>query len=627
MDIGTIILEKVIEKAIDSVEKLFQHSINTDKKPGENFDSKIRQGLQLQTQKSIVFCKNLSLFKTVEIKDIETSTVELLIENQCRHFFNSSNKTKPVSEDDLLNDTSNHLILGDPGSGKTTTVKRLVKNVFDTLFSDKTEFFPFSYPIVVKLGEIKRTENLSIHLCKELGISYETKESRREIEEEVYHYNEIEGKSTQEIIVKEEIIQEYTIGGFSIENAVGMVINDIQVILFLDGLDEVHHEIKSKVFREIIEISSILTNAKIIITSRYLSDIQTFKNFQKNEIKPLSKDQTRALASLWLNKPDIFFSKLESRPYKDLIDRPLFLYLLLILYNTNNNELPEVAHDVYRRIILLVIKEWDEDREYRTTRYSKYKQFDAFKKEDFLSELAFHLTYEQGIKKTFTSNQLLSAYLNIYHRYRQLDKNDAGGVIGDIETHNGLITKQYDNEYEFSHLSLQEYLCAKYLLTIPISRNHFNYLDIAPSPLAIAVVLSPRPSEWFSTLILNNINEIQVHRQLNGEKIYEFIDRLLVEQVTFPAPSIDLGFACLYLITKFSINVAIMSQLNKFINIKYVHESILDSLLRYKIDYKNNKIIYLKIRRTDVGDLYINIPKEISMAEKLYSSFDLSGLR
>lgn len=624
MNFNEIVIEKFVEV---TVEKAFSFFINmlSNKETGSDlisFKKDLSAGLQLQTTKALKFCSNISIFKMSDASETSSCTIELLLKNQGRHFYN--NKGKQVTEKELLSDNNNHIILGDPGAGKTTTIKRLLQSTFDILFSDNTDDFSYSFPIIIRLGEIRKSESLLTFLCKELGIQYDTIEKKIEYDDIEEIYSPVH---KQLIVKKTKIEREYKIGQFSIENAIANYLNEMNAILFLDGLDEVHYELKDIVDGEIKRISYLLNNSKIIITSRYIADINTFKQFKKNEIVPLSLNQSKAIAAIWLENTDLFFAKLNSRPYCDLKDRPLFLSLLLILFKNNNEELPEQAIDVYRQIILLLIKEWDEDKEYKTYRYSKYKLFDTYKKEDFLAEIAFYLTYELKVKKIFNEKQLEYAYFHIYRRYPQLMENDAKSVIEDIESHNGLIIKSFGDAFEFSHLSLQEYLCAKYLLSIPISKKYYNYLNIYPAPLAIANVLSPMPNEWFAMLFLNNIKEIQVGRQLEADSVYQFIDRLLSERITFPMPSDELGFATLYLLFKFYSNGELMNLLNRFIRVKFVMESLAMALRKYEVLANSHGYMDIELKRDALTNLYIDVPQSGKLKANIYNSINLPSIR
>lgn len=620
-----VLVEKIIEKILDKSLSFFNDAIFKGKSGNSQFQNDLHTGLKIQTNKSLNFSKNLPLFRTPDTRQTESCTIELMIRNQYRHFTNPSTSNNDITERDLLADEHNHIILGDPGSGKTTTIKRLIQRTFEILFSETSDDFPYSFPIIIRLGEIKRGDTLLTHFCKELGIGYETIENRIEYEE----VQDVYDPEYKQVVVKmTKVIPEFKIGNLSIENAIGDYLNGIRAILFLDGLDEIHYELKDAVFDEIKRISNLVTEAKIIIASRYPSDIKTFKRFKKNEILPLSEEQSRDIAGFWVDNVNRFFNKLSLRPYKDLADRPLFLYLLIVLFNNNNEELPEQAIDIYRQIVLLVIKEWDEEREYKTSRYSKYKQFDTYKKEDFLSELAFQLMYKFNARKVFTEDQLENAYLQIYHRYPQLTGKDVEGVVEDIEAHNGLVVKSFGKQFEFSHLSLQEYLCAKFLLSIPFSKAHFDYLNIAPAPFAVANVLSPAPAEWFSMLFLHNIKEIGVARQLRGDKAYEFIDRLLVERVVFPRPCEELGFATLFLMSKFYKAKDMLAIIDKFVsNVKYVKESIMKALLKYDTFREGSEYIRLELKKGVDTDLYINVPASGCIKKQFYNALNMKSIR
>ena len=129
-------------------------------------------------------------------------------------------------------------------------------------------------------------------------------------------------------------------------------------------------------------------------------------------------------------------------------------------------------------MIHLLLKEWDAERGIR--RASKYSGFDADKKAEFLSAIAYYLTY--GIRgKTFSEEDLIGAYENVYKPFN-LPKGEAAEVAREIESHTGIIMAGQKGRYEFCHLSLQEYLAANYIVRAPI-KSVGLHISLATLPL------------------------------------------------------------------------------------------------------------------------------------------------
>ena len=189
-----------------------------------------------------------------------------------------------------------------------------------------------------------------------------------------------------------------------------------------------------------------------------------------------------------------------------------------------------------------------------------------------------------------------------------LFRSDAKDVVRDIEAHNGLIIELYNNKFEFSHLSIQEYLSAKYILSIPISRKHYELFNKYTAPLAIATVLSPRPEEWFSALFLYHIDEIRLQYQIDSNKIFEYLNRLIVEKVHFSKSTVELGFAMIYLFFKYSKTKA-LSKLIEFSETRFVKESIHLGSQYYNIERYAGQF-HFKINSKIISDMHIKYPEE-----------------
>ena len=385
MDTEEVLVTKLIEMTIEKGVSFFTQFLKKSKSSLDLSISTITTGSTIHIKKSYNFARSISVYKLNDKLDLIENSIQLKIGNQDRRFYSRSQE-KSLEEIDLLLDQNHHIILGDPGAGKTTTLKRLVNKFYQIIFSDKSEITRYTFPIVVRLSEIKIEENLLIHLCHQLGILYEA--NRKEIPytetEDVYEDyfdHKLKENITRKRQIKKDkvtIIYEYKIGNYPLKFGLSEYLDNMNCILFFDGLDEINYQLKETVFNEIKDLSNTLRNSKIILTARYLQEIPSFKQFNVNEIKPLDNNQKKEIARLWLRETELFFKKLNLLPYKDIADRPLFLTFLLRLFNVNNDELPEQAVDVYRQIILLAIREWDYDKEQDIRRYSKYKSLFKF---------------------------------------------------------------------------------------------------------------------------------------------------------------------------------------------------------------------------------------------------------
>lgn len=616
-----ILTKLVLTKSLDSIVGGIK-SIGGSKEITKNDINKIQKSLSLQLNKSNSFCKHLTVFRKPDKTDIETNTLELKLQEQDRRF-QASNSGNEFTEDDILNSDTHILILGDVGSGKTTTLKRLCNTHIKLLFEEIAHEKIRQFPLVIKVGDLSPIDNLYTFICKSLGISYQRTEVIEPYTVQVIEQVEELGEDGEKHLVdKEKEIQksrisyEYTIESNDITLGLPIILNELGCTIFIDGIDEAHSDIRNSFFTELNILSQSLFNSKIIATCRYLSETSSFKSFNHCEIKSLTPNQKIEIVKKWIENPSDFFQRLALKKYKDLTDRPLFLHFLVILYKNNNSQLPEQSLDIYRDIVQLVIKLWDDDKNLSIFRYTKYKSFNSNKKEDFLSELAYELTYNQNVIKSFSRAQLRVAYRKIYKRFTGLKYDDAKEVINDIESHNGLVIELYNNKFEFSHLSLQEYLAASYIVKIPFDRGHYGLLNTYPSPLAIANVISPRPDKFFSLLFLQHYGEIRNKYNFEESKIKEFLDRLLSEGIIFPEPSLELGLSLVYIFSLCN-SLEINSSIQRLFKLKYAKESLLktSTVLKYKkIGSNINFQMSSKIRT----DLKIQFPEKGEFHKTFY---------
>lgn len=393
----------------------------------------------------------------------------------------------------------NALILGDPGAGKTTTLKHICHSMLndDCLFKD------FNYPILIELRDTNH-QNSSTFIFSELldifGLDFKKKTGISELTSNAYE------------VFTEKIALQF--------------LESQKVILILDGFDELPtQEAKNNLLKNLKTLSTSLDNSRVIITSRG-SDFQyDIPGLIEYEIAPLTYDQIKSFSIKWLGNTkdgENFFEEIKKTTYFDASIRPLTIAHLCAIYE-RTGEIYDKPSEVYRKIVQILLEDWEEQRSIK--RYSNYSKFSIEKRYDFLSRLAFELTVKTSSSR-FNKHVIAKSAKDISAEFG-LKKTNIIKVIQDLESHTGLILQSGSDSFEFAHKSIQEYLSARYIRSLPNLPSDKICFQI-PHEMAITVALNSSTEYLIELYKQRLVNEV--------ENIYfysNFFSRLILERPSF----------------------------------------------------------------------------------------------
>lgn len=437
--------------------------------------------------------RHIQMFGMTRAMPTEQKSITLSISDRPRKFYkpNSEKVSKQIfSELDVLSSTSNFVILGDPGCGKTTLCKRLTRNLILSEPQEPVECF--EAPIVVLGRELHADCQLSDYLASIFGFEFE-KFNEAKNREELIGITDRE-KFNHEMRERRTAWTENTKG-----EAVSLLYKSLSrggFVLIIDGIDEIHHNYRVPFEHDLNSLLNYCPQLKMVATCRAGDWTRSVLTADLLAIEPLNESELKEIVEAWADKPDDFLKAIQCVPYKEVLDRPLFLTLMLIIFN-QGYELPDCPVDVYDRITTLLIERWDRERDIQ--RESKFSSFLSEKKLRFLSSLAYNLTFEYR-RKRFSLYDLYSLYSILASRFK-LPADEFAQVLQEIESHTGILVESGFEHYEFCHLTVQEFLAAKHLVSLATTKNHLALLEESPATMAVATSVSSEPSKFLANVV------------------------------------------------------------------------------------------------------------------------------
>ena len=362
--------------------------------------------------------------------ELERSLPEFAAENFNRFWLGQAIRDQRRDGIETVQDTNLLMILGAPGAGKSTFLKRLAM----LCYGEEVTHFQTLLPFFVTLKEFAEAEgqpNLLNYLA--------------------------------------------SLGNAAVDaETIASLLNHNRGLVLLDGLDEVLERDRDRVIDQIRAFADTYDRNHIVITCRIAAREYTFTRFTDVEIASFSDEQIADFAHKWFcAKEDEetaadFLGALEERPpIKELAMNPLLLTLLCLEFEIDR-AFPSSRAELYERGLEVLFTRWDTSRKIK--REEVYKKLPVKRKKELLGQLGY-VMFDRGeylFKQRLAEEQISGYIANLPDA--QTDPEallvDSSAVLKSIESQHGLLTERASHIYSFSHLTFQEYFTAQQIVQV-----------------------------------------------------------------------------------------------------------------------------------------------------------------
>ena len=352
----------------------------------------------------------------------------------------SQQPIRPINE--ILNDKDNYrylVILGDPGSGKSTLVQYLALDWANSAPNDAS-LKPI--PLLIELRTYMR--NRDVGQCKNFLEFFHDSSGI------VCHLNQ------------HQLVEQLKAGN---------------ALVMFDGLDEVFDPGKREdVITDIHRFTNDYPDVRVIVTSRVigykpqrLRDAQ-FYHFM---LQDLEADQIQEFISRW---HDLTFTdkadkerkreRLQraidtSKAIRELAGNPLLLTMMAIL--NRNQELPRDRPELYNQASRVLLHQWDVERALGEHQQLEIQTIDYKDKQAMLRRVAYQMqAAEKGLAGNLIAADELEGILTDY--LKNIDINNSRAVarvmIKQLRERNFILCFMGADYYAFVHRTFLEYFCA-----------------------------------------------------------------------------------------------------------------------------------------------------------------------
>lgn len=349
----------------------------------------------------------------------------------------------------VANENSRLLILGKPGSGKTTFLKHLAVDCCNGKFQ------PDLIPVLIELRRIRSTDQKLQDAVLERGqqnSQQKQKQSKKWILDTISEQLELDLQQTQNLLAQGKLL------------------------ILMDGLDEVptssfRREVQNQV-RELAQEAQLAGN-RFILTCRTQIIENPPQGFTSVEVADFNLEQVKTFVENWFlaskltkdevaQKWKVFSDAIQANAaLRELTVTPVLLSLMCWVFQ-DSGELPSQTALLYRKGIRLLLEKWNDRKEIPDWEVGteEYRKLTPEQKEVLLMGIAAWKFENPGNFVIFEQADLVKQIAAFLHL---ANIRDAEAVLKAIEAQHGLLVERADELWSFSHLTFQEHFTSQWL--------------------------------------------------------------------------------------------------------------------------------------------------------------------
>ena len=375
---------------------------------------------------------NLSSQQWLEISDLQDNG------NHSERLNFSNNNSQSISALSVVNNHDKLVILGKPGAGKTTFLKHLALQCIQDKF--KPDCLPVFIFLRTFAHQCKDENNFSlIKYLQNLWANY--------------------GLSSEQVL---------------------NLLQQGKVLILLDGLDEIPQAHEAAILSQIQQFSEIYYQNPLVITCRLAGQQYRFNGFNYLELADFSSEQVATFAKKWFmataptpeagtTKAQQFLEQLhrrENQPIRELLTTPILLNLVCSVFQERLS-FPTKRARLYEEGLDILLLRWDRSKGIQ--RDILYQNLSLADKIKLLSQIAAE-HFQQG-RFFFEKRELIQVISDYVLTLSNTNSDpetlrlDSEAILKAIELQHGLLVERARGVYSFSHLTFQEYLTARKIVS------------------------------------------------------------------------------------------------------------------------------------------------------------------